>query len=149
MFLARRIAALEPLNNCGMPFLAQWNTTTLYPLSFIWFPPLPGAGDFLSAASFSGRNGNVFSAARWSGHRLAAAVAGVAFAFNGLSLNSLVDEQQRRFGMDALGGAAGRSSVASGRTPDSARCDGCVQMLTGGPEIIFMTWCIAGRDVHR
>src|SRR5208337_3199535 len=26
----------NPLNNCGLPFLAQWNTLTLYPLSLIY-----------------------------------------------------------------------------------------------------------------
>ena len=32
----------NPLNNCGVPFLAQWNTMTLYPLSLIYLLfPLP------------------------------------------------------------------------------------------------------------
>src|SRR5579862_5363393 len=26
----------NPYNNCGIPFLAQWNTLTLYPLSLIY-----------------------------------------------------------------------------------------------------------------
>src|ERR1035437_4702511 len=26
----------NPLSNCGLPFLAQWNTLTLYPLSLIY-----------------------------------------------------------------------------------------------------------------
>ena len=32
----------NPYNNCGLPFLAQWNTMCLYPLSLIYVVlPLP------------------------------------------------------------------------------------------------------------
>ncbi len=32
----------NPLNNCGLPFLAQWNTLTLYPLSLVYLLlPMP------------------------------------------------------------------------------------------------------------
>ena len=27
----------NPLNNCGIPFLAQWNTVCLYPLTLIYY----------------------------------------------------------------------------------------------------------------
>jgi hypothetical protein len=39
----------NPLNNCGIPFLAQWNTAALYPLS-LFYILLPLAWD--STCSF-------------------------------------------------------------------------------------------------
>src|SRR5690348_5875804 len=35
-FWRGEIPLWNPFNYCGMPFLAQWNTLTLYPLSIIY-----------------------------------------------------------------------------------------------------------------
>jgi hypothetical protein len=41
-FWRGEIPLWNPYNNCGLPFLAQWNTLTLYPLSLIYLLlPMP------------------------------------------------------------------------------------------------------------
>ena len=82
----------NPFNNCGLPFLAQWNTLTLYPLSLIYLLlPLTWSLSFFCLAHlFWGGLGMYYLAHRWTHHRLAAGLAGVIFSFNGLSLNFLM-----------------------------------------------------------
>src|ERR1051325_5140183 len=42
-----RLPLWNPLSNCGVPFLAQWNTSVCYPLSLIYILlPLPWSLDF-------------------------------------------------------------------------------------------------------
>ena len=82
----------NPLSHCGVPFLAQWNTLTLYPLSLIYLLlPLTWSLSFFCLAHlFWGGLGMYFLAQRWTNHRLAAGLAGVIFSFNGLTLNFLM-----------------------------------------------------------
>src|SRR5258706_9685167 len=82
----------NPLNNCGLPHLAQWNTLTLYPLSLIYLLlPLPWSlGLFCLLHLFVAALGMYFLAFSWPNNRLAAAVAGLGFAFNGLTLHCLM-----------------------------------------------------------
>src|SRR5262245_21105374 len=41
-FWRGQIPLWNPLNNCGLPFMAQWNTMVFYPLSLIYLLlPLP------------------------------------------------------------------------------------------------------------
>src|SRR5689334_7929217 len=35
-FWQGQVPLWNPLNNCGIPFLAQWNTVALYPLALIY-----------------------------------------------------------------------------------------------------------------
>jgi hypothetical protein len=137
----------NPLNGCGIPFLAQWNTVCLYPLSLIYIllPLNLGLTCFLLVHLFLAGFGMYLLASHWTGNRLAAAVAGVAFTFNGLTLNCLMwtstlaalawmpwvillvekafhSGQRRRMVIAALAGA--------------------LQMLAGTPEIIFFTWLV-------
>ena len=82
----------NPLSACGIPFLAEWSTLVLYPFSFLYLlSPLSWSlGVFCLAHLIVAGLGMYFLARRWTGNRLAASVAGVAFAFNGFSLNSLI-----------------------------------------------------------
>src|SRR6266496_3998461 len=91
-FWRGEIPLWNPLNNCGLPFLAQWNTMTLYPgsLFYILFPLSWSLGVFCLLHEFLAGLGMYFLAREWTGNRLAAAVAGMAFAFNGLTLNCLM-----------------------------------------------------------
>ena len=136
----------NPYNNCGVPFLAQWNTMPLYPPSLIYLTlPLEWSLGFFSLAHlwFAGL-GMFFLARRWTGNNFAAAFAGVAFAFNGFTLNLLMwpshiatfawmpwvvlaVELAWREGMQKLMLAA---------------FAGAMQMLAGGPETILLTWLI-------
>src|SRR5882757_3372199 len=71
----------NPLNHCGLPFLAQWNTMTLYPLSlfYLLLPLSWSLGVFCLGHLFLAGMGMYFLAHRWTTNRFAAATAGVAF----------------------------------------------------------------------
>src|ERR1044071_4039643 len=134
----------NPLSNCGIPFLAQWNTVTLYPGSlFYLFLPMPWSlGMFCLLHQVLAGLGMYFLARRWTGNRLAASVAGLAFAFNGLTLNSLMWPST----MAALGWmpwvmhSVEPACKFGGRKMVTAATLGAMQMLSGGPEIILFTW---------
>jgi hypothetical protein len=147
----------NPLSHCGVPFLAQWNTLTLYPLSLIYLLlPLTWSLSFFCLAHlFWGGLGMYFLAHRWTHHWLAAGLAGVIFSFNGLSLNFLMwPSHIATFSwlpwMVWLGQRAWREG---GKTVVWATVAGAMQMLAGGPETIVATWLIllvlAGGDWIR
>ena len=147
----------DPLSHCGVPFLAQWNTLTLYPLSLIYLLlPLTWSLSFFCLAHlFWGGMGMYFLAHRWTGHRLAAGLAGVIFAFNGLTLNFLMwPSHEATFAwlpwVIWLGQRAWREG---GKTLVWGIAAGAMQMLAGGPETILATWLIlvvlAGGDWLR
>src|SRR6266403_3787267 len=82
----------NPYNNCGLPFLAQWNSLTLYPLSlfYLLFPLSWSLGVFNLGHLFLAGLGMYFLAHRWTGSNLAASLAGLSFAFIGLTWQSLM-----------------------------------------------------------
>src|SRR5436305_1185345 len=84
-FWRGEIPLWNPLSNCGLPYLAQWNTLTLYPLSLIYLVfPLPWSLSFFCLLHlFLAGLGMYFLAFSWTNNRLAAGIAGFAFAFNG------------------------------------------------------------------
>lgn len=136
----------NPYNNCGVPFLAQWNTMALYPpaLVYLLFPLKWSLSFFCLLHLFWAGLGMYSLAYRWTRSRWAAAVAGLIFSFNGFSLNLLmwpshiatfswmpwvlllVEQGWRR---------GGRSLVL-------AAAAGAFQMLAGGPETILFTWLL-------
>src|SRR6185503_5679074 len=138
----------NPYNNAGLPFLAQWNTMVLYPGSLLYLLlPLPWSLNFFCLAHlFWAGLGMYGLAQRWTGHRLAAAMAGVAFAFNGLTLNALMWPNN----IAALGWMpwvvwlAEQGWRKGGRSLLLAAAVGAVQMLTGAPEVILFTWLFLG-----
>jgi len=136
----------NPLNNCGIPFLAQWNMAALYPLSLFYIlPPLAwGLGLFAMAHLFLAGLGMYFLASQWTENRLAAAVAGIVFTFNGLTLNCLMWTGN-------LAGLAWMPWVVlavelawrrGGKNIVLAAFAGTMQMLTGAAEIIVFTWLV-------
>src|SRR6476646_8391014 len=58
----------NPLSNCGLPYLAQWNTLTLYPLSLIYLIlPLPWSLSFFCLLHlFIAGLGMYFLALNWT-----------------------------------------------------------------------------------
>jgi len=136
----------DPYNECGVPFLAQWNTMSLYPpaLLYLLLPLHWSLGVFSLLHLWFAGMGMYLLARRWAGNDFAAAFAGTVFAFNGLTLNLLMwpshiatiswmpwvvllvestwRDGSRKFFLAALAGA--------------------MQMLAGGPETIFLTWLI-------
>jgi hypothetical protein len=87
-----------------------------------------------------------FLARRWTGNGLAASVAGVAFAFNGLTLNCLMWPNN----IAALGWTpwvvlcVERACLRGSNRLITAASVGSIQVLTGAPEIILLTWVVLG-----
>ncbi len=134
----------DPYNNCGVPFLAQWNTMPLYPPSLIYLLlPLTWSLSFFCLLHlwFAGL-GMFFLARRWTGNNFAAAFAGVAFSFNGLSLNLLMwPSHMATFSwMPWVVLAVELAWRRGGQKIILAALVGAMQMLAGGPEIILLTW---------
>ncbi len=138
----------NPYNNCGLPFLAQWNTLTLYPLSLIYLllPLNWSLGVFCLFHLFLAGIGMYFLAWHWTGNRLAAAIGGVAFAFNGLTWYALMWSNNIAalgwmpwvvLAMDSAWRKGGKAIVVAGFA-------GAMQMLAGAPEVILLTWCALG-----
>ena len=136
----------NPLNCCGLPFLAQFNTLALYPLSLIYLLlPLTWSLPFFCLLHlFLGGMGMYFLAARWTGSRAGGALAGVVFAFNGLALNFLMwPGHIATFAwmpwVILLTEAGAREG---GRKLAPAALAAAMQVLAGGPETILFTWLI-------
>ncbi len=139
----------NPLSNCGIPFLAQWNTSALYPptLFYLVLPLSWSLGIFQLGHLFLSGVGMYFLARRWTGNPLAASVAGAMFAFNGLSWQMLdwVSNLAAWAWMPWVVLAVERAwRRREGRSLGLAALAGGMQMLTGSPEIIFLTWCLLG-----
>src|SRR2546427_7232870 len=143
-FWQGEIPLWNPVSNCGLPFLAQWNTLVLYPgsLFYLLFPLSWSLAVFCLLHQFLAGMGMFCLANRWTGNRLAASVAGVAYAFNGLTLNCLMWPNN----IAALGWmpwvilASQRAWTGGGRSIAAAAAVGAMQMLSGAPEIILLTW---------
>ncbi len=136
----------NPYNNCGVPFLAQWNTMPLYPPALIYLTvPLTWAlGVFSLAHLWWAGIGMFFLARRWTGNSFAAAFAGTAFAFNGFTLNLLMwPSHIATFSWLPWVILATEAAWRDGgkRIPLAAFA-GAMQMLAGGPETILLTWLI-------
>jgi hypothetical protein len=145
-FWQAQVPLWNPLNNCGIPFLAQWNTLVCYPLSTIYLLfPLPWSLSFFCLFHlWLGGVGMYFLTLRLTGNYLSASVAGILFAFNGLTLNFLMwPNHIAAFGwMPWVVNSGDRAWLRGGRTTLSAASLGAMQMLSGTPEIILFTWII-------
>lgn len=146
-FWQGQIPLWNPLNNCGLPFLAQWNTLVCYPGSLIYLLlPLPWSlnlyclGHLLLAGVSM-----YFLAFGWTGNRLAAAGAGLTFAFSGLGLSFLIwpNNMAALAWMPAVVLLSERAWLRGGRSLPVAAAVGALQMLAGAPEIILYTWLLA------
>ena len=136
----------NPYSNCGVPFLAQWNTMPLYPPALVYLLlPLNWSLSFFCLLHlwFAGF-GAYLLARRWTGNDFAAAFAGVAFAFNGLSLNLLMwPSHIATFAwMPWVVLLVERAWREGGRMIFLAALAGAMQMLGGGPETILFTWLL-------
>ena len=136
----------NPLNNCGLPFLAQWNTMTLYPgtLCYLLLPLPWSLGLFMLLHLWLGGLGAYALARRWTGLNFAAAVAGVAYAFHGLVQQSLMwPNNLAAFALLPWVILTVESGVREGgRKLVVAALVCALQMLTGAPEVILFTWVL-------
>jgi hypothetical protein len=136
----------DPYSNCGAPFLAQWNTMPLYPPALIYLAlPLTWSLSFFCLLHLWFAGFGMFQLARrWTGNNFAAAFAGVAFSFNGLTLNLLMwPSHIATFSwMPWVVLAVELAWREGGRRIFLAALVGALQMLAGGPETIFLTWLL-------
>jgi hypothetical protein len=136
----------NPYNDCGLPFLAQWNTMVLYPLSLIYllFPLSWSLPIFCLFHWWLGGYGMYRLARSWTGSNNAATLAGLAFLFNGVLLSCLKWPNN----IAALGWmpwvvlTAERAFSGNARALGIAALVGAIQMLAGAPEIILLTWAL-------
>lgn len=146
-FWAGELPLWNPYNNCGLPFLAQWNTMVLYPGSlFIALFPVPWAVNvFCLAHLVLGGFGMRHLVRKWTDDATAADAAGILFAFNGLALNCLMwPNNSAAWGwMPWVVGALSGRQKWNGGAISKAAVICALQMLTGAPEVIVFTWAIA------
>ena len=146
MFWRGEIPFWDPFNNCGVPFLAQWNTMPLYPPSLIYLLlPLTWSLSFFCLLHlWFGGLGMYFLARKWTANDFAGAFAGTAFCFSGLTLNLLMwpSHTATWSWMPWVVLAVENAWREGGRKIFVAAICGALQMLAGGPEIIFFTWFV-------
>jgi hypothetical protein len=134
----------NPLSHCGLPFVAQWSSLCLYPFSLFYLLfPLPWSlGFFCLGHLFLAGMGMYRLAYGWTNNRFAASAAGIAFVFNGVMFSSLSWPHY----IVALGWMpwliwhTERAWRNGGRSMVGAALVGMMQMMSGAPEIILMTW---------
>ncbi|MGC8888239.1 MAG: YfhO family protein [Verrucomicrobiia bacterium] len=82
----------NPLSHCGVPFIAQWGTMSLYPFSLIYLIlPLPlGLNLFIFLHLIVGGAGMYLLAKKWIGKEYPSLLAGVGYIFNGAVLSCLM-----------------------------------------------------------
>jgi hypothetical protein len=138
----------NPLNNCGIPFLAQWNTLVVYPgsLFYLVFPLSWALSVFCLAHLWVGGVGMYLLARAWTKNRLAAAAAGLIYSFNGMSLNALMwpAVSAAVAWMPWVVLTAELGWARGGRRVITASVLGAMQMLSGAPEVIVLTWLFIG-----
>jgi hypothetical protein len=138
----------NPFSHCGVPFLAQWGPMVLYPFSIIYLLfPLPWSlGLFSVLHLLLGGCGMHALASRWTGSRFAGAVAGVLFVFNGVVFSSLAwPNYTVALGwMPWVALATQNAWERGGRTIIWAGLAGAMQMLSGVPEVVLLTWLFLG-----
>ncbi|HTR41691.1 MAG TPA: YfhO family protein [Pseudomonadales bacterium] len=140
----------DAFNNCGVPFLAQWNTMPLYPPSLIYLLlPLTWSLSFFCLLHlWFGGVGMYLLARKWTGNDFAGAFAGTTFCFSGLTLNLLMWPSHTAtwawmpWVVMAVESAWCAHACESSRKILIAAICGGLQMLAGGPEIIFFTWLV-------
>jgi len=136
----------NPYCCCGLPFLAQFNTLALYPpsLFYLLLPLTWALGVFCLLHIFLAGMGMYFLAARWTGSRAGAALAGVVFAFNGLSLNFLMwpSHLATLAWMPWVILLAEEGWAVGGRKLILTALAAGIEVLAGGPEEILFTWMI-------
>src|SRR5437763_4819765 len=142
-FWRGEIPLWNPLSHCGIPFLAQWNTLVLYPgsLFYLLLPLDWSLGVFNLAHLFLCGIAMYALSWTWTGNRFAAAVAGLAYAFNGFTLNCLMwpNYIASLAWMPLVVLTVERAWRLGGRRIVLAALVGAIQMLSGTPEIVLLT----------
>jgi hypothetical protein len=141
---AHELPLWNPLSECGHPYLAQWNTMVLYPfmLLAVLFPLTWSLGVFCLAHQYLGGLGMYFLARRWTRNGPAGALAAIIYAFDGIMQNSLMwPNNIAAFGLlPWVLWAVQHGWRTGGRPLLLASGLAALQLLTGAPEVILITW---------
>lgn len=136
----------NPLNYCGLPFLAQWNTMSFYPGTAIYLLlPMPWSLSFFCLVHvFWGGVGMYFLVRHWTKQNLAGGVAGIVFAFSGLTLNFIMwPSHIATFSwLPWVIWLAPQGWEQGGHKLFWATLACSLQMIAGGPETILLTWVL-------
>ena len=132
------------LSECGHPFLGQWNTMVLYPfmLLTVLFPLGSALAVFCLVHQYVGGLGMYFLARRWSRCGPAGALAGILYSFDGIMQTALMWPNN----IAALGLlpwvvlAVQSAWRQGGRVVCGAALLSAIQLLSGAPEMILVTW---------
>ncbi len=142
----------NPLSNCGVPFAAQWGTAW-YPFSLVYLVfPLPWSlSYFCFAHLLLGGMGMYMLARRWTGDGWAGCLAGVAFIFNGVTFSCLLwPNYTVALGwMPWLVWWIERSWREGGRPVVVSGVVAALQLLSGVPELVVLTWLFVGTLAIR
>jgi hypothetical protein len=145
-WLRGEVPLWDPLNCCGIPFLAQWNTAVLYPPAWLclMFPLSWSLGILFLGHLFLAGMGMYFLARRWTGGNFAAAAAGTAFTFSAVLLNCLLwtSNLAAMAWMPWVVLCVERAWTEGGRQTVIAALVATIQMLAGAPELILLTWLL-------
>ena len=143
-FWRGEIPLWNPFNNCGLPFMAQWNTLVFYPPTIIYLLlPTPWSLClFCLLHLYFGGLGMFFLARRWTESNFAAAFAGTVFAFNGLALHCLMwtNNCAAMAWMPWILLLVDRACRKGGWYLLPAIVAGSFQFLAGAPEAFLLTW---------
>ncbi|WCJ59373.1 YfhO family protein [Fontisphaera persica] len=134
----------NPLSNCGAPFAAQWGPMAYYPGLWLFLAlPLPqGLGWFCLAHLLWAGLGMYFLARQWTGQAVAATLAGWWYVFNGATFSCLMwpNYVAALAWMPWVLWSAERAWQHGGRSTLLASAFAALQLLTGVPELIALTW---------
>ncbi len=145
-FWQGKIPLWNPLNNCGIPFLAQWNTQVLYPpaLFYLIFPLEWSLPIFNLLHLFFGGFGMYLLLILLTKNRLGATVGAIAYCFSGIAINCVMWQSC----IAALGWApwfiASVYQLVVFEKPQIYKIiiTGSMQVLAGSPEITAVTYLI-------
>lgn len=145
-FLAGEFPHWNSLIHCGVPFFAQWNTMVLYPGSLIYVLfPLPWSLAWFCVLHLLLAGVGMYRLGReTTGSNFAGAIGGTAFPFCGLVLGCLIYPNYLvAFAwMPWLLSTARQAWRGSLRDCVPAAIIGTLQMLSGAPELILLTWVL-------
>ncbi|HZT22112.1 MAG TPA: YfhO family protein [Verrucomicrobiae bacterium] len=136
----------NPYSHCGVPWLAQMGQW--YPPDWLaCFLPLPWAKNFLMLAHlWFGGCGMYWLLQRWRLGHFAAAFAGFAFVFNGITLSCLLWDNYiaALAWLPWVTGCAVEAWRQGGRWLALAAVTSALQVLTATPELTLLTWLFLG-----
>ena len=136
----------DPYSHCGVPYLAQMGQW--YPPGWLcYFLPLPWAENFFMLAHlWFGGFGMFWLMRRWGVGGFAAAFAGFAFVFNGVTLSSLLwgNYIASLAWLPWVVGCVIEAWRRGERWLPLAAIASAMQVLTATPEITLLTWLFLG-----